>query len=77
MPYENRDKLAHLIYQIENRKIPQPYHKIIQPDDVLTGNQVIVAEGERAVLSSDFEFTEKSKDTIQEQNEEDEQDDPK
>jgi len=35
MPYENRDKLAHLIYQIENRKIPQPYHQIIQPEDVL------------------------------------------
>ena len=74
MPYENRDKLAHLIYQIENRKIPQPYHQIIQPEDVLTDNQVIIAEGGRAVLSSDFEFTEKSKDIIQEQNE---QDDPK
>lgn len=26
MPYENRDKLELLIYQIENRRIPQPYH---------------------------------------------------
>ncbi len=64
MPYENRDKLEHLIYQIENRKIPQPYHQIIQPEDVLTDNQVIVAEGGRAVISSDIEFTEKSKDII-------------
>ena len=44
MPYENRDKLELLIYQIENRRIPQPYHQIIQPEDFLTGKDVLASE---------------------------------
>ena len=69
MPYENRDKLELLIYQIENRRLPQPYHQIIQPEDVLVGEQVIAAEGRRGVDSSDAEFTEKSKNVINEEDE--------
>ena len=75
MPYDNRDKLELLIYQIENRRLPQPYHQIIQPEDVLAGEEVIAAEGGRGVDSSDAEFTEKSKNVIDEQDEEYEEED--